>query len=441
MMIQHVLACAAVMAAMAMAVAAARGAEENMPGKLVPLGEGWARTMVNAVIFRRDAVTTFKDTQYAAWYDAESRVMLAKRRLGTDAWEVRRTELTGNTKDAHNSISIAVDGAGYLHLSWDHHVHPLRYVRSKAPGSLELTDKLPMTGRDETRVTYPEFFSLPDGGLLFLYRVGGSGNGDTLLNRYDVKTGEWSAVQHPLIIGQGERNAYTNGIAIGPDGTWHISWCWRETPDAATNHDICYARSRDQGRTWEKSTGEAYRLPITAETAEYVQRIPEGSTLLNHCTMATDSRGRPLIAMYWKAEAAAHVQYYVLRLTDGRWEISQASRRAQDFEMPKGSGTRRMFLGRPAIAVDDKDRVILIIRDVERGERASALVSDDADLKTWRTVDLTTEPLGAWEPSYDRALWARDRVLHIFVQRVGQASGEKMEDLPPQKAYILEWKP
>lgn len=32
-----------------------------------------------------------------------------------------------------------VDGTGYLHLSWDHHVHPLRYAQSVEPGSLKLS--------------------------------------------------------------------------------------------------------------------------------------------------------------------------------------------------------------------------------------------------------------------------------------------------------------
>lgn len=78
------------------------------------VGEGWANNSVNAVIFRRNSVTTFKDTQFTAYYDPESRLVLAKRKLGEQDWEVYQTRYTGNTADAHNTISIAVDGEGYL---------------------------------------------------------------------------------------------------------------------------------------------------------------------------------------------------------------------------------------------------------------------------------------------------------------------------------------
>jgi hypothetical protein len=37
-------------------------------------------------------------------------------------------------------------------------------------------------------VTYPKFQTLPDGDVLFLFREGGSGNGDWYLHRYDTDT-------------------------------------------------------------------------------------------------------------------------------------------------------------------------------------------------------------------------------------------------------------
>lgn len=46
-----------------------------------------------------------------------------------------------------------------------------------------------------------------------------------LLSRYDVPTRTWRATQHPLIDGQGQRNAYVNQLAVDRDGGWHLSWC------------------------------------------------------------------------------------------------------------------------------------------------------------------------------------------------------------------------
>jgi hypothetical protein len=32
-------------------------------------------------------------------------------------------------------------------------------------------------------------------------------------------------------------------------------------------------------------------------------------------------------------------------------------------------------------------------------------------------------------------------VLDLYVQAVGQGDGEALENVPPQTAYVLEWKP
>ena len=81
-----------------------------------------------------------------------------------------------------------VDGEGFLHVSWDHHNHPLRYAKSISPGSLMLTDKMMMTGNNEQNVSYPEFYKLNDQQLLFFFRDGRSGQGNLVINQYDVAT-------------------------------------------------------------------------------------------------------------------------------------------------------------------------------------------------------------------------------------------------------------
>lgn len=204
------------------------------------LPPAWAKTAINTAVFRQNSLVTHKGVQYAAWYDATSHVVLAKRPQDTEEWSFVRTRLTGNTSDAHNCISIMVDGDGYLHVAWNHHSTPLRYRRSVAPGSLELTDDLAMTGEDEEHVTYPQFFRMPSGDLIFMYRSGGSGRGDLILNRYSTKTQSWQRIQPVLIDGEGERNAYWQSY-VDARGTIHVSWVWRETPDVAT---ICVMPGR-----------------------------------------------------------------------------------------------------------------------------------------------------------------------------------------------------
>ena len=118
---------------------------------ITTVADGWANNSVNVVAFRKNSLVTFQNTQYAAWYDADQSVILAKRKSSIDNWELQKTKYKGNAADAHNTISIMVDGQGYLHLSWDHHNNPLNYARSVSPGSLQLTDKMPMTGRTSGR--------------------------------------------------------------------------------------------------------------------------------------------------------------------------------------------------------------------------------------------------------------------------------------------------
>jgi hypothetical protein len=406
----------------------------------VAIGAGWAKNSVNTVVFRRNSVVSHGDTQYVAFYDEEGRVVLAKRRLGTEQWELRQTQYKGNAKDAHNSISIMVDGVGFLHMSWDQHTSPLRYCRSLSPGSLELSDELPMTGKKEQSVTYPEFYRLPSGDLLFLYRDGASGRGDLMLNRYDAQTRQWVQVQDGFLSGEGRRNAYWQ-MTVDRRGALHLSWVWRESPDVASNHDLCYAKSTDGGRTWRRSNGRAYRLPITAATAEYALRIPEGSELINTTSMSADSKGHPLIATYWRPAGTDVPQYHLVYHDGLRWNTRQVTKRTAGFTL-SGAGTKRIPISRPQVLVDARRGTrgaSVVLRDQERGNRVSVAICDDLRTGRWTFEDLTTDSVGAWEPTYDTELWARSGVLHLFLQKTGQGDGETLDALAPQPVSILEW--
>lgn len=420
-------------------------AEQPLPSsnsRLVPIAEGWAKNQINMVIFRKNSVTTHGDTQYAAFYDASAHVVLAKRKLGSSQWQIHTTQYQGDLKDAHKTICIAVDGEGFLHMAWNHHVSRLQYCRSVAAGSLELSAQLPMVADKETRVTYPEFYNLTNGNLLFLYRDGSSGDGNLILNHYDAKTKRWTRLQDNLIDGEGERNAYWQ-MTTDAKGTIHLSWVWRETPDVASNHDLCYAKSTDGGKSWKKSTGEKYKLPITAKSAEYVWRIPQGSELINQTSISTDAKGNPFIATYWRGQGSTVPQYHIVYQDGASWRVSQATHRQTPFTL-SGGGTRRIPISRPQILIRSrgaKTEAFLIFRDSERGNRVS--VARCADLKrgAWTIEDITQEAVGMWEPTYDQMLWSQQKKIHLLVQNVGQGDGEKLEEIPPQMVSILEWLP
>ncbi len=273
---------------------------------------------------------------------------------------------------------------------------------------------------------------------MFLYRDGGSGNGNLILNFYDAKTQKWSRVQENLIDGEGKRNAYPQ-MTVDVTGAIHLSWVWRETPNVATNHDLAYAKSTDNGKTWQKSSGEKYALPINAKNAEYVWKIPQNSELINQTSMTADFRGNPFIATYWR-DANSNIPQFRVVYFDGKdWQTSQVSTRKTAFSL-SGAGTKRIPVSRPQIVVN-KEKVFVIFRDEECGNRVSAAVSENIKKNIWKVIDLSETEVGMWEPTFDQIFWNQRKELHLFVQKVGQGDGEKLENLPPQMISIMEWKP
>ena len=409
----------------------------NLSSKLTEVGEGYARTSVNTAVFRGSSVVTHGNNQFTSFYDKDGNIVVAKRETGDSVWEVKTTQYMGNVKDAHNVISLGIDGEGFLHLSFDHHGDPLKYAKSVEAGSLEFGELEPMTGRNEQDVTYPEFYTLPDGDLLFAYRSGESGRGNLILNRYDVKAKKWERLQDVLIDGEDARNAYWQ-IFVDAKGTIHLSWVWRESWLVETNHDLCYAKSIDGGKTWQKSDGTPYNLPITLETAEIAWYIPQNSELINQTGMSADIDGNPLIATYWRDENSEVPQYRLVRHNGEEWMMTTIGNRKTPFTL-SGGGTKMIPISRPKIISDGRSAFYLF-RDEERDSKVSMAFTTDLQDGNWEIIDLTDFSVDAWEPTYDINLWNDRNILNIFVQTTHQGDGEKISDSSETSSsvYILE---
>ena len=406
--------------------------------KAINVQEGWAANSINAVVFRKNSLTTFRDTQFIAFYNQQGYVVLGKRKTGSEQWILKQSLFKATITDAHNSISIITDGKGYLHMAWGHHNIPLNYCKSIAPGSLELTGKMQMTGLNEQRLTYPEFYNLPDGNLLFFFRNGASGRGNLVINKYNVESGKWTQLHENLIDGEGKRNAYWQAC-VDAKGAVHLSWVWRESPDVASNHDMCYAKSVDGGLTWEKSSGEKYNLPINAESAEYACRISQKSELINQTSMSTDENGNPYIATYWRDAKDSVPQYHIIYKKNGVWKVNNLNFRKTIFSL-SGMGTKRIPVSRPQVIVW-QNKIALIFRDEERGNKVSIAIKENPENLKWKLQDIFNDSLGSWEPTYDTQLWKEKRILNLFVQKVEQADSEGVTNAPSQMIKVLEWKP
>lgn len=410
---------------------------------VIDVDSAWAGNSVNAVVFRKNSLVTYGDTQFIAFYNQRAKVVLGKRKLGSKQWQLKETVFSGNIRDAHNAISIMVDGEGFVHLAWDHHNNPLNYSISEKPLSLEMTPKKTMTGKNEKSVSYPEFYKVQGGNLIFLYRDGGSGKGNLVVNKYDLQTKQWIQLSDNLIDGEGKRNAYWQAYSDAKN-VFHISWVWRESPDVASNHDLCYARSEDGGLTWEKSTGEKYVLPVNANSAEYICKIPQRSELINQTSMSADQHGNPVIASYWKRNGSSVPQYHLVYKKNGEWKVQDLDFRTIPFSL-SGTGTRRIPISRPQVITWKNKRqtaAAIIFRDNERKDKISVALNKAINKKNkWQLFDLDGSDMGAWEPTYDTELWKTQQKIHLFIQHVEQVSAEGITNTLPQMVRVLEWTP
>src|SRR6476660_10429596 len=261
---------------------------------------GLATSNINAVSIRGGSLVSAGEYQFTSYYGADGKVLVARRNRvrRPKVWDILRTQFTAyNVEDRDNTISIAIDGSGYLHISWGMHGGgPLLYSRSTTPvvnaGPMHLPDEnegnkgslrneIPL--QNETNaITYPQFWNIPNSGdLLFTYRVGSAGNGEWQLARWNNTARAWSSIHTAINPGDASpqpwidndfsgdnlpnTNAYHNGLVFDSAGRIHVTWTWRtggDSPsglgDFQSNHNIMYACSDDLGKTWLRADGRRY---------------------------------------------------------------------------------------------------------------------------------------------------------------------------------------
>lgn len=282
------------------------------------------------------SLLTHDDTQYAAYYDEDHRMTVASRKIdldrkfGSEEWTYQPLDSKVGW-DSHNYITMAIDSDGQLHVAGNMHNVPLVYFRTQKVGDIRTLTRQPMTGERESRVTYPRFITDPQGRLIFNYRDGGSGNGSTLYNVYDVQSQSWTRLfDQPLFDGQGRNNAYPYGPKMFSDGLFRVAWVWRESPDCETNHHLSYAQSRDLVN-WQNAAGEPVELPLTLDDESLnVDPIPVEGGIINGCQrIFLDSENRPIVS-YHKLDDAGNMQIFLARFEAGDW----VARAVTDWDKP-----------------------------------------------------------------------------------------------------------
>ncbi|MFO7775678.1 MAG: BNR repeat-containing protein [Candidatus Hydrogenedentota bacterium] len=281
----------------------------------------------------RPNLLTREGYQYIAYYDKDRYLSIAQRELGSENWTYQSFPMQmGWATGGHAKLTLAVDRDGYIHLSGYRRgllegppSPPEKiYYRSENPHDISAFERRYMVSEEEAP-GYPTFIVGPEDELYFMYRDGRSGSGDQIVNTYDVDAREWKRLYDtPLFDGRGEMNAY-GGPQLGPDGDWHATWVWRNTPDNATNHSLSYARSADM-RNWETIAGDPIELPITTETEGVIVDPAGPGDGISNMTfgLSWDSELQPIVS-YHKFDEEGRSQVYNARFEDGEWNRVQAT--------------------------------------------------------------------------------------------------------------------
>ena len=347
------------------------------------------------------ALTTHSRTQFAAFCDTAGHLVLAKRPLGADTWETQRTLHRGLSADSIAAISLAVDGAGHLHVAWQDRDRPFDYARSHEPLSLDLTPPAPLDGPPATHGAHPQLHALPSGDLLLLYRDRNSPHGSIGLKRYETASRRWSTVQ-PVLLAGGAGQHPEFSLDVDYSGRLHLAWTWFN-PSDGSSRDLAYARSVDRGNTWTRTDGTPLSLPLTSSNSEYAARAALATP--GPPTLGADREGRPFLCSSWAPEPGAAPQLQILRPDRDAWQIIPGP--------PAPPATRATVLVDSAW---NHAALHLVYHDTASQRLVAATRPGHAPGPAgWTLRVLTNGESPGPELSLDRVLWRRLVQLHVFI--------------------------
>jgi hypothetical protein len=373
---------------------------------------------------------TTEEKQFVAYYDADRMMTVASRDLDSDEW-VRQTLPSKLAWDSHNYVTMGIDEAGYLHVTGNMHVNPLVYFRSTRPYDVTSLEAVhTMVGRDEGDVTYPKFFHNKDGSLLFSYRAGTCGNGNILVNRYNVEKQRWERyLKDALFEGieaADDRAAYHHFVRDS-EGNFHVAWIWRWTPEVATSHQICYAFSPDLIH-WKNAAGEEISLPFRPDDPRViVDPVPANGGSHNGRYKVFLTADETPVVGYVKYDEDGLTQFYLARPEGDGW----LSRQISDWDFRWhffGGGDKMEIGGRFDITGLDDDGNLLVNWETEKGDSGRYVV-DPHTLELLESQDVFPSDFPA--SLYERL--TNEPGLSVSLQ-MGKGPA-----VPDGTTYLLKW--
>ncbi len=424
-------------------VKSGEAAERSMLEDIVSVSMGDSHRW-NTAPWDQHKVITHGDFQYAAFWNSDIWLTLARRNLQTG--EIQRVILpySTNPNDAHNQVAIGMSPqAGRIHIGY--HVrgrpkhpgnyHSFSYLYSNEgfitnpPEHIAKDDFNDLTTfQHRALMTYPRFFNDASGALYLLFRVHGSGNGDHFLYKHNPATNQWTQTGKLFSragtyapTGHTSRNAYLRDVLFDENDRLHVAWTWREHWDWPKHgcQNFNYAYSDDCGVTWYNNEGVKVADLAQGDAIDILDpvmvfRIPGDYMLINQNAMALDSNNQPHAMLRMSkpllkedgnlyvpgvsageaTRAGTHL-FHAWRETGGEWKIHTVA---------EGAFSRGDF------AIDKNDNLFLIVRT------GGTLVSCQAAAGRWD--QWTTHPLAEANVrgegfKYDRFRWVTDGILSV----------------------------
>jgi hypothetical protein len=216
-------------------------------------------------------------------------------------------------------------------------------------------------------------------------------------------------------------NAYPHGLSYSKGGTrLHMSWCWRETPDASTNHDLFYIYSDDHGRTWRNNAGTAVATSgstyITKNSSGIkVSTINQNRGLINQEHMAADSGGRVHVLLSHMPDAQAD---------DATFDSARTKSQFFDYWRSASGTWTRVAMGIPSIAsfrgklaIARSNNVYAILPDLRIAAATAA-----SNFATWTILDSTDSGRFFSDPLIDTARLVTEDILTVFYPQKSSAN-------------------
>ena len=380
---------------------------------------------VNGIAFIKNNVIIKNNFMYVIFNDENRCPVIAKKDLLTNKWNkydlknISNNPLQAPTKnDSHNVYSMEIDNDGYIHIVGNSHDSVLKYIKSTNPYDITNWNSAVMIGSEESSITYPAFMMVGK-DLLFFYRNGTSGLGNTYINIYDNTSKTWKR-QCCLFDGvQSGENAYLNNISYNAKTKEiNLMYCWRLNQGASSNRDMCFIKTDDLGKTWKDSNNNIKTLPLTHQTSEIACNIPENSGLINQSGFDVDDNGIPH-AVVFKNDSNGFLQLIHITKVENQWITKQLTNWKNVFNT--NVAVIDDTIARPSVFCI-KDRTFIVYRNnfEHQGELRLMEITVNRHLRDCIFVDLD---LGGYEFTYSTSILKENGILCSLICNTKQNNG------------------